>query len=97
MPPGAMWELDGLTFVRFASRLIYYAGAVQGKLKYDYSEVQDDGSVRLNANSSGPSKKMSMSEAMKQYSTAEDLDALNLESESAMGGTLFERVTVPAT
>jgi hypothetical protein len=31
---------------------------------------------------------------MKKYK-ADDLDILNRESESSMGGTLFERVSVP--
>lgn len=35
-----------------------------------------------------------MKEAMGKY--GDNLDALNMDSESAMGGMLFERVSVPA-
>lgn len=91
-----MRVLDGPTFIRFACNLIYYAGAVQGKLKSDYSEHNEDGSVTLRADPKVEStQKVKMSDAMKQYGESDDLDALNMDSEAAMGGTLFERVTVP--
>ncbi len=95
-----MWELDGRTFVRFAARLVYYAGAVQGKLKADYSTTEEDGSVRMmtaDEVGNGPSTKMSMSDAMKKYGNADDFDVLNKDSNIDGMGDLFERVTVPAT
>lgn len=87
-----MESLSGRKFVRFASRLIYYQGAVVAKMKLDYGpEAEGDETYTTSPNSS----KMSMSDAMRKY-TPDNLDALNRESESAMGGTLFERVSVPA-
>lgn len=87
-----MESLSGRKFVRFASRLIYYQGAVVAKMQRDYGpEAENDETPQSTSNSS----KMSMSDAMKKY-TPDNLDALNRESESAMGGTLFERVSVPA-
>lgn len=87
-----MWSLDGPYFVRFASRLMWYTGAVQGKIKYDYrDEVSGEAEMSVQTE---PEQKMSMKSAMSKY--GDNLDAINYESESAMGGTLFERVTVPA-
>jgi hypothetical protein len=71
---------------------MWYAGAVQGKIKYDYRD--ETGTGEQMTVQSEPTQKMSMKDAMGRY--GDNLDALNYESESAMGGTLFERVTVPA-
>ena len=88
-----MEDLEGPKFVRFASHLIYYEGAVQGKIKADYQEMQSDGEeTSTSSSNSGTTQKMSMSEAMSRY--GDDLDALNYESEANMGGTLFERAVV---
>jgi hypothetical protein len=92
-------ELSGRKFVRFARRLIYYDGAVVKKMQIDINEESgSSSSPSQTTQTQGPTTKMSMGEAMKKYrgSGSDDLDALNYESESAMGGTLFERVTVPA-
>jgi hypothetical protein len=90
-----MWSLDGPYFVRFASRLIYYEGAVQGKIKADYAKQEEEAAgVSSSSPEAVSTTKMSMSDAMKKYK-ADDLDILNRESESSMGGTLFERVSVP--
>lgn len=78
---------------------MYYQGAVVAKMKMDYTEVSDTGQITVKSpENTGPTQKMSMSEAMKKYKgeSSDNLDALNYESESAMGGTLFERVTVPS-
>lgn len=83
-----MDSLDGPKFVRFASRLVYYAGAVQGKIKLDYQNMEDSGGETTSSDGA----KISMKEAMGRYS--DDLDALNYESEAGMAGTLFERVAV---
>jgi hypothetical protein len=77
---------------------VYYQGAVVAKMKLDYTEVSEDGQITLKSpENSGPTEKMSLSDAMKkvQGGSSDDLDALNHESESAFGGSLFERVTVP--
>jgi hypothetical protein len=92
-------ELSGRKFVRFARRLVYYEGAVLKKMQMDYSNQTENGQISVSSpENTGPTQKMSMSEAMKKYKGqgTDDLDALNFESESAMGGTLFERVTVPS-
>lgn len=90
--------LSGRKFVKFARRLIYYEGAVIKKMQIDHQQ-SEDGPISVQApENNGPTKKMSMSEAMKKYSGegSDNPDAINFESESAMGGTLFERVTVPS-
>ena len=91
--------LTGRKFVQFARRLIYYEGAVVKKMQLDYSDQSGNGQITVQSpENTAPAQKISMSEAMKKYKGqgSDDLDALNYESESAMGGTLFERVTVPA-
>lgn len=98
-----MESLDGRRFVKFARRLVYYDGAVVKKMQIDYAEGSES---RGNSAPSSPETvetvgqpvKMSMADAMKKYrgNRGDELDALNYESESAMGGTLFERVSVPA-
>jgi hypothetical protein len=91
-------SLPGRKFVRFARRLIYYEGAVLKKMQMDYNESSESSTPSApQTQETGPTTKMSMGEAMKKYNkgTHDDLDALNYESQSAMGGTLFERVTVP--
>lgn len=93
-----MEGLSGPEFVRFARNLPYYAGAVQAKMKADYYEAHENGELDENTQPSTPQKstpsvKLKMTEAMQRY--GDDLDGLNYESESAMGGTLFERVSVP--
>jgi hypothetical protein len=94
-----MEALSGRRFVKFARRLVYYEGAVIKKMQMDYGNQTESGQIPTAApESTGPTQKVSMSEAMKKYSGkgSDDLDAINYESESAMGGTLFERVTVPS-
>jgi hypothetical protein len=91
--------LSGRKFVKFARRLVYYEGAVVAKMKIDYTEVSSDGQISVKSpENSGPTQKISMSEAMKKYGggSSDDLDALNFESQSSMGGELFERVKVPS-
>lgn len=94
-----MEDLSGRKFVRFARRLVYYEGAVIKKMQLDYGNQTESGQISAKSpQNTGPTEKISMSEAMKKYKGqgTDDLDALNYESESAMGGTLFERVTVPS-
>ena len=85
--------------MKFARRLVYYEGAVIKKMQMDYGNQTENGQISAKSpENTGPTQKVSMSEAMKKYSGkgSDDLDAINYESESAMGGTLFERVTVPS-
>lgn len=91
-----MWNLDGPKFVRFASRLMYYSGAVTGKIKVDYAEGADaDGNPVKRDENVESTTKMKMSEAMGQVAQ-DDLSSLNYESQSAGWGDLFDRVSVPA-
>ncbi len=89
-----MWNLDGPYCVRFASRLIYYQGAVVAKIQHDQKEREESDDPTSYGEKPVSTTKMSMSDAMGKY--GDDLDSLNYESEAAMGGTLFERVTIPA-
>lgn len=91
-----MWSLDGPYFVRFAARLMYYQGAVAGKIKYDYSEIDDEGTPVKRDSNVESTKKVTMSEAMGRTG-GDDLSALNFESQANDMGDLFERVTVPRT
>lgn len=91
-----VYSLDGPFFVRFASRLVYYQGAVTAKIQYDYQQSSENGETSSSSTSEKPvsSTKMSMTQAMGKY--GDELDALNFESEATGGDTLFERVSVPA-
>lgn len=89
-----MWNLTGPYFVRFATRLPYYQGAVVGKIKHDFSETDDEGNLVPRDSNVESTKKVKMSEAMGRVS-GDDLTALNIESQANDMGDLFERVTVP--
>lgn len=92
-----MWSLDGPYFVRFAARLVWYEGAVRSKIKYDTSEMNEDGQLTLKDPNVESTVKMKMSEAVGKVATEanDELASLNSDSLSSGMGDLFERVTVP--
>ena len=93
-----MWELSGPEFVRFASRLGFYDGAVKTKIQNDYADQMGEssaGTVKIDPNVERTSK-AKMSDLM--GSTMQDeFYAMNQESLSNGMGDLFERVTVSDT
>lgn len=84
--------LSGPDFVRFARNLIYYQGAVAGKMKVDYMDSNPDSELFGEQPSEG--KKIRMSDAMAELK-GDEFTSLNYESQSNGLGDLFERVTVP--
>lgn len=88
-------ELSGPEFVRFARNLIYYEkSAVVAKIRYDQN-LEENGGIASENYSSEPVKKITFSDAMKEYAQADDFDVLNAESRQADMGDLFEKVSVP--
>lgn len=86
-------ELGGPDFVRFARHLIYYQGAVAGKMKLDYREANPDSDYPEYTGSSS-SNTIKMSDAVHERGL--DVGMFNAESQMAGMGDLFERVSVPA-
>ena|ERR1043165_8236301 len=89
-----MWSLDGPKFVRFASRLPWYEGAVRGKIIRDTTELDENGETVVKRDPNvEKTTKMKMSEAVGQV-VKDDFVAMNQESLASGMGDLFERVTV---
>jgi len=90
-----MWELDSSYFVRFASRLPYYSGAVHSKIKTDYQDhLDENGNAVIKDSAVEKTVKMKLSDAISQ-TVSDDFSALNHESQMSGMGDLFERVSVP--
>ena len=93
-----MWSLDGPKFVRFASRLPLYEGAVRYQISMDYKDsVDEDGNVIMKDSSVERTSTKKMSDLVKETvkdHVVDSISAMNAESHANGMGDLFERVTV---
>lgn len=83
------WEsLDGPLFISLAERLVFYEGALQGRIKTESSENEPSGThITSSGTEYAPGQTMSMAEALSGDSK---LLALNDQSQKDGWGDLFE-------
>jgi hypothetical protein len=90
-----MYKLSGQKFCKYASRLLFYKGAVRGQIEKTYREQEAEGPIQpASYERQTPQKQtMSMREAA-GLGKADVLEVLNQESMTANAGQLFEMSTV---
>lgn len=90
-------RLDGPRFLRLATQLIMYEGAVRRRLEIDTSDRNEQSGVATHTEDSGfePGQTMSMSEALSRSKGNEMavLESLSRDSNNAGLGDLFEYET----